>query len=120
MIFCHGRLFCTAWILVSHVNVTATKLVPDEGPQKRMYTVEYVKVIKIPPGLSSLSEEIFTPKHSATCGLQLDVGKEYLLAGKSNDGVLRVISCGQIISDDPEDQSFGIVMEWKNVSEKLL
>ncbi|KHJ75324.1 hypothetical protein OESDEN_25060 [Oesophagostomum dentatum] len=84
-----------------------------------MYTVEHVRVIKIPPGLSSLSEEIFTPKHSATCGLQLDVGKEYLLAGKSNDGVLRVISCGQIISDDPEDQSFGIVMEWKNVSEKL-
>ncbi|KAK6024368.1 hypothetical protein OSTOST_09819, partial [Ostertagia ostertagi] len=70
-------------------------------------------------GNSSLSQTISTPSESAACGVNLDIGKEYLLSGSYDEGVLRTASCGQISPDDPNDNFFGIVMEWKDVSKEF-
>ncbi|EPB68032.1 tissue inhibitor of metalloproteinase [Ancylostoma ceylanicum] len=112
--------YCNAdW--VSHVKVTASKIVQDEMVgERRQYTVKHVKVLKNPPGCSSLPTEVFTSSSSASCGVSLDVGKEYLLSGSYEDKSLSSGSCGQISSDDPNDSFFGIVPEWKDVSEKFL
>ncbi|RCN28837.1 hypothetical protein ANCCAN_25416 [Ancylostoma caninum] len=89
------------------------------GP-RRQYTVKHVRVFKKPPGCSSLPSEVFTSPSSASCGVSLDVGKEYLLSGSYDNKTLSSGSCGQISSDDPNDSFFGIVPEWKDVSANFL
>ncbi|KIH67272.1 tissue inhibitor of metalloproteinase [Ancylostoma duodenale] len=115
-----NEAYCNAdW--VSHVKVIASKTVEDKmvGP-RRQYTVKHIRVLKDPPGCSSLPAEVFTSSSSASCGVSLDVGKEYLLSGGCEDKTLSSGSCGQISSDDPNDNFFGIVPEWKDVSAKFL
>ncbi|VDL63492.1 unnamed protein product [Nippostrongylus brasiliensis] len=87
--------FCNS-DFVSHIKVTAVNKngADSETPPQTVYTVTHVSILKI--------------------------GKEYLIAGSCEDGSLHSGSCGQISPDKPEDSSFGVVMEWKDVSKKFL
>ncbi|WKY10915.1 hypothetical protein Q1695_002903 [Nippostrongylus brasiliensis] len=112
--------FCNS-DFVSHIKVTAVNKngADSETPPQTVYTVTHVSILKKPNG-TQLPNTISTSSSSASCGVTLEIGKEYLIAGSCEDGSLHSGSCGQISPDEPEDSSFGIVMEWKDVSKKFL
>lgn len=86
------------------------------------------------PGyISTVPPLVYTPWNGDTCGLYMEVGKEYLLASKHpcsqnsllnqmheavgtrhHDGSLHVYLCGQVT-----DSGFGGVSEWNQVSPAL-
>ncbi|GMS99424.1 hypothetical protein PENTCL1PPCAC_21599, partial [Pristionchus entomophagus] len=61
------------------------------------YVVNHVTVYKRPANLTTLAHSIYTPPNSAACGVDLGVGKEYLLAGFiASGGNLSTVMCGQV------------------------
>ncbi|KAK5964244.1 Tissue inhibitor of metalloproteinase, partial [Trichostrongylus colubriformis] len=78
-----NEAFCNAdW--VSHVNVTNSSVVSSETePERLLYTVTHVEVLKQPNETSSLPDTITTSTSSASCGVSLEMGKEYLLSGEA-------------------------------------
>ncbi|VDL80119.1 unnamed protein product [Nippostrongylus brasiliensis] len=94
--------FCSS-DFVSHVKVTK-KNDPNTcagGIQNVKYTVQHIKVYRKPSSSYQLSNTIETASNSAACGVNLEVGKEYLLG----DGVLHIGLCGTST-------------EWSNVPKK--
>ncbi|KAK6027602.1 hypothetical protein OSTOST_06366 [Ostertagia ostertagi] len=75
---------------------------------------------KKPKYATQLPTNIYTSSSDAGCGIKLQIGKEYLLAGatRSKDYYF-TFRCGQIIDDSPIALTdFGMPMEWKHVSVK--
>ncbi|KHJ87456.1 tissue inhibitor of metalloproteinase [Oesophagostomum dentatum] len=99
--------FCSS-DFVSHVKVISKKD-PNSSPdgiQDITYTVEHLCVYRKPSTLKQLSNKVVTASNSAACGVELTVGKEYLLGGSADGkGVLRSYLCG-------------IVEEWSTVKDK--
>ncbi|RCN29145.1 hypothetical protein ANCCAN_25100 [Ancylostoma caninum] len=98
-----------------------------------IYAVKHIRIYKKPGYVSTLPPLVYTPSNGATCGLYMEVGKEYLLSGgldsfhdirnnhmqesvgtRQADGTLHVYLCGQVT-----DSGFGGVSEWSNVSTAL-
>ncbi|KAK6017566.1 hypothetical protein OSTOST_16909 [Ostertagia ostertagi] len=67
----------------SHVKVLRLSNPHNDntGIHDVIYTVNHIRVFKKPPRVSTLPPVVFTPSNGATCGLYLQVGKEYLLSG---------------------------------------
>ncbi|KAF8384824.1 cri-2, partial [Pristionchus pacificus] len=114
--------FCQAhW--VSHLKIklrVSKQPVPGDETRKGLnnirYAVEHLEVFKKPSNLTALPNEIFTPSEPPACGLILDVGKEYLLAGRvAPGGTLSTVICGQVRPDDTREELFENVLEWKKV-----
>ncbi|GMT08892.1 hypothetical protein PFISCL1PPCAC_189, partial [Pristionchus fissidentatus] len=114
--------FCNAhW--VSHLKIklrVSKQPVPGDNTRKGLnnirYAVEHLETFKKPANMTKLPEEIFTPSESPACGLILDVGKEYLLAGRvAPGGTLSTVICGQVRPDDRSEELFENVLEWKKV-----
>ncbi|RCN28357.1 hypothetical protein ANCCAN_25899 [Ancylostoma caninum] len=79
-----------------------------------IYAVKHIRIYK-PGYVSTLPPLVYTPSNGATCGLYMEVGKEYLLSGtRQADGTLHVYLCGQVT-----DSGFGGVSKWSNVSTAL-
>ncbi|VDO30890.1 unnamed protein product [Haemonchus placei] len=71
-------------LTVTHVKVIA-KDDPNEdsdGLEDVEYIVEHICVYRKPANVKILPKEISTASNSAACGIELDVGQEYLLGGK--------------------------------------
>uniref|UniRef100_A0A8R1IQV2 NTR domain-containing protein n=1 Tax=Caenorhabditis japonica TaxID=281687 RepID=A0A8R1IQV2_CAEJA len=82
--------------------------------------VRRIDVTRTPANLTTLPNEIFTPSESPACGLKIDAGKEYLLAGRvEGPNALFTVLCGQVLPDDRAAVAFENVLEWKNVPEAL-
>ncbi|PIO55019.1 hypothetical protein TELCIR_23603, partial [Teladorsagia circumcincta] len=66
----------------SHVKVLCLTNPHNDntGMHDVIYTVNHIHVFKKPPRVSTLPPVVFTPSSGATCGLYLQVGKEYLLS----------------------------------------
>uniref|UniRef100_A0A7I4YU54 NTR domain-containing protein n=1 Tax=Haemonchus contortus TaxID=6289 RepID=A0A7I4YU54_HAECO len=117
--------FCAAdW--VSHVKVklrVSKQPMPPGSPRKGLnnhrYAVEHIKVYKKPSDLKTLPAEIYTPSEPPACGLLIDAGKEYLLAGKIHNGTLLTVLCGQVLVDNPAEELYENVLEWKKVPKQL-
>ncbi|VDN27064.1 unnamed protein product [Cylicostephanus goldi] len=106
-----------ASIIVSLVKVTNSAIDESKDPlEQRQYTVKHTEVFKKPSGCNSLPEKIYTSTQSASCGVQLETGKEYLLTGSYDDDNLNIITCGQIASEDYP----GIIMERGDISKNFL
>ncbi|XGW18211.1 hypothetical protein V3C99_002659 [Haemonchus contortus] len=99
--------FCAS-DFVTHVKVIA-KDDPNEdsdGLEDVEYIVEHICVYRKPANVKILPKEISTASNSAACGIELDVGQEYLLGGSADEqGVLHSYLCG-------------LVEEWSTVSAK--
>ncbi|KAK6024388.1 hypothetical protein OSTOST_09800 [Ostertagia ostertagi] len=74
---------------------------------------------KKPSDLKTLPAEIYTPSEPPACGLLIDTGKEYLLAGKIHNGTLLTVLCGQVLVDNPAEELYENVLEWKKVPKQL-
>ncbi|ETN83828.1 hypothetical protein RB195_009479 [Necator americanus] len=99
--------FCSS-DFVSHVKVISKKdpnTSPD-GLQDITYVVQHICVYRKPSKIKKLSNQIVTASNSAACGIELDVGVEYLLGGSVDEkGVVRSFLCG-------------IVEKWSDVPSK--
>ncbi|WKY11710.1 hypothetical protein Q1695_003353 [Nippostrongylus brasiliensis] len=108
--------FCQA-DFVSRVKVTKYQNPHNDntGIHDVIYSVTHIKIYKKPPSVYSLPPVVYTPSNGATCGITLDVGKQYLLSGSHNDdGTLHVYICGQV-----SDDGYGGASLWANVSPAL-
>ncbi|GMS78481.1 hypothetical protein PENTCL1PPCAC_656, partial [Pristionchus entomophagus] len=115
--------FCNAhW--VSHLKIklrVSKQPMPGDDSRKGLnnirYAVEHLEVFKKPDNLTNLPNEIYTPSEPPACGLILDVGKAYLLAGRVAPGgtLLSTVICGQVRPDDTREELFENVLEWKKV-----
>ncbi|KAJ1370127.1 hypothetical protein KIN20_031787 [Parelaphostrongylus tenuis] len=66
---------------VSHVKVISRRNKNDKfALSDVIYEVEHVRVFKKPRSLPRLPSEVYTPS-PRECGLEMEVGEEYLLAG---------------------------------------
>ncbi|EPB71422.1 tissue inhibitor of metalloproteinase [Ancylostoma ceylanicum] len=76
-----NEVFCQAdW--VSRVKVTSF-LNPNNdetGMYDVIYTVNHIRIYKNPTYLLMLPPLVYTPSNGATCGLYMEVGKQYLLS----------------------------------------
>ncbi|CEF62573.1 Netrin domain and Proteinase inhibitor I35, tissue inhibitor of metalloproteinase family and Tissue inhibitor of metalloproteinases-like, OB-fold domain-containing protein [Strongyloides ratti] len=80
-----------------------------------LYHTENNEVFKKPENLTTLPNVIFTPQSGATCGIMgLEVGKEYLLSGSYNKGILQINSCNQMYAEGSSDYG-ATPQEWSNV-----
>ncbi|KJH43225.1 hypothetical protein DICVIV_10761 [Dictyocaulus viviparus] len=71
--------FCGAdW--VAHVKVLKKKISPGGGMSDVGYEFKPLKLFKIPAGAPCPST-VFTSSESSACGIDLELKKEYLLAG---------------------------------------
>ncbi|KAK5977520.1 hypothetical protein GCK32_014421 [Trichostrongylus colubriformis] len=98
--------FCSSEF-VSHVSVTAATEKSSTPPdtQEIVYDVQHIRVYKKPAGTAELPNQVFITFQSASCGVALAVGTEYLLGGEVADsGELRGNSCG-------------LHMEWTSLSD---
>ncbi|CAD6186916.1 unnamed protein product [Caenorhabditis auriculariae] len=118
--------FCKAhW--VSHVKVKARvgkQGLPEGSTRKGLnnlrYHVEHLDVFKKPENMTQLPEEIFTPSETPACGIKIDAGKEYLLAGRvETPSALFTVICGQVLSDNPAENQYENVLQWQNVPQSL-
>ncbi|WKX90685.1 hypothetical protein Q1695_009492 [Nippostrongylus brasiliensis] len=118
--------FCAAdW--VSHVSVklrVSKQPMPPGSPRKGLnnhrYAVKHVKVFKKPAGVAELPAEIYTPSEPPACGLIIDSGHDYLLAGKNYNSTLFTVLCGQVLADNPSEELYENVLEWKKVPQPLI
>ncbi|VDO80056.1 unnamed protein product [Heligmosomoides polygyrus] len=106
---------------------------PRKGLNNHRYAVNHIKVYKPhictwfrcitklqkPADVSELPSEIYTPSEPPACGLIIDAGKEYLLAGKIHNGTLFTVLCGQVLVDNPSEELYENVLEWKKVPKQL-
>ncbi|KAE9549429.1 hypothetical protein FO519_007362 [Halicephalobus sp. NKZ332] len=91
-----------------------------KGLNNIRYTVSFAKVYKSPKELNgTLPREIYTPSEPPACGLLIEAGKEYLLAGRYENGIMTTVLCGQILLDDSTQSKFENVLEWNNVPNSL-
>uniref|UniRef100_A0A1I7XMS5 NTR domain-containing protein n=1 Tax=Heterorhabditis bacteriophora TaxID=37862 RepID=A0A1I7XMS5_HETBA len=111
---------------VSHVKVAlrVTKQPMPVGSSRKglnniRYVVEHMHVYKKPSNISVLPSEIYTPSEPPACGLLIHSGKEYLLAGRIENSSLFTVLCGQVLLDNPSEDLFENVLEWKNVPVNL-
>ncbi|KHJ85618.1 tissue inhibitor of metalloproteinase [Oesophagostomum dentatum] len=98
-------LFCAS-DYVSRVKVISLKN-PNTSPEGILdvtYTVEHICIYR--STVKHLSNKITTPSQNPACGVELAIGKEYLLGGSiDKNGVVRAHLCG-------------IVEEWSTVEDK--
>ncbi|KAJ1351753.1 hypothetical protein KIN20_007887 [Parelaphostrongylus tenuis] len=81
---------------VSHVKVISRRNKNDRfALSDIIYELEHVRVYKKPRSFSTLPSEVYTAAPE-NCGLHMDVGEEYLLAGNFVGRHLRVYQCGQV------------------------
>uniref|UniRef100_A0A1I8A6E0 NTR domain-containing protein n=1 Tax=Steinernema glaseri TaxID=37863 RepID=A0A1I8A6E0_9BILA len=118
--------YCQAhWVSHARILIRQTKQkLPDGSPRKGLnnikYSVKHVDTYKVPKELNgTLPTSVFTPSEAPACGLFLDAGKEYLLAGRFEDGILMTVLCGQILYDNPKQSEFENVLEWEQVPDTL-
>ncbi|KAK0410800.1 hypothetical protein QR680_005328 [Steinernema hermaphroditum] len=118
--------YCQAhWVSHARILIRQTKQkMPDGSPRKGLnnikYSVKHIDTFKVPNELNgTLPTSVFTPSEAPACGLFLDAGKEYLLAGRYEDGILMTVLCGQILYDDPKQSEFENVLEWEQVPDTL-
>ncbi|CAJ0960986.1 unnamed protein product, partial [Mesorhabditis belari] len=86
-----------------------------KGLNNLRYGVEHLQVFKKPSNLSTLPNEIFTPSEPPACGLIVEAGREYLLAGSLNGDALYTVLCGQILPDNKLGETIESRLEWKNI-----
>uniref|UniRef100_A0A7E4UT26 NTR domain-containing protein n=1 Tax=Panagrellus redivivus TaxID=6233 RepID=A0A7E4UT26_PANRE len=114
--------FCKAhWVAHTKIDLRQTKQANPtrKGLNNIRYKVTYGDVFKKPDNISSLPTDIYTPSEPPACGLLLEAGKEYLLAGRIVNGTATTVLCGQILQDDPEAQTYEKVLEWGEVAASL-
>ncbi|WKY10916.1 hypothetical protein Q1695_002904 [Nippostrongylus brasiliensis] len=108
-----NEAFCAAdW--VSHVKVLGKRSAPGDNLNDIVYALRHIRIFK--NSQHYMSPAVFTSSESSACGLQLEVGKQYLLSGSFYDGRFHTSSCGQVVTDDPNDNFSGNLMEWKDVT----
>ncbi|CAJ0582613.1 unnamed protein product, partial [Mesorhabditis spiculigera] len=113
--------YCRAeWVSHLKVKVRVSKQPLPAGSTRKglnnlKYGVEHVHVYKKPANMSQLPDEIFTPSESPACGLIIEAGTEYLLAGSFNGGSLYTVLCGQVLPDNRSEDQFENVLQWKKV-----
>ncbi|CAI4222672.1 unnamed protein product [Auanema sp. JU1783] len=117
--------YCKAdWVSHVKIRLRSTKQPNSSDPNRPglnhiKYDVEHVKVFKKPNDVQTLPTQIFTPSESAACGLILDTGNEYLLAGRMNNGSLTTVICGQVLPEQPVENASGVVLQWSQVPKDL-
>ncbi|VDD86533.1 unnamed protein product [Enterobius vermicularis] len=109
-------------VLVTHAHVehgtaaNKTEVEPPLPVDYYRYTVKHVEIFKAPMEYNgTLSTAVYTPVDSSACGVQLEVGKDYLLSGAVNNGKLMTNICNQL----REPSYTGVTMEWSAVSDDL-
>ncbi|PAV69533.1 hypothetical protein WR25_12000 [Diploscapter pachys] len=66
--------------------------------------------------MTELPNEIYTPSERPACGLVIEAGKEYLLAGRIESGVPFTVLCGQVLPDDSGATEYENVLEWQKAT----
>jgi hypothetical protein len=89
------------------------------------YQVRHNNVFKAPMPVGSspnathqLPTVVISPAYEPACGIQLEAGRDYLLAGQlSGDkgGPLMTFLCGQVLLESKEESQKHDVLEWKEV-----
>ncbi|KIH63225.1 tissue inhibitor of metalloproteinase [Ancylostoma duodenale] len=75
--------FCEAdWVSRVKVNCFHNPHNDETGMYDVIYTVKHIRIYKKPAHVSTLPPLVYTPSNGATCGLYMEVGKEYLLSGR--------------------------------------
>ncbi|PIO68423.1 hypothetical protein TELCIR_09789 [Teladorsagia circumcincta] len=106
---------------VSHVNVLDKETIQGGDPLNDIrYTLKHMEVFKAPNGTDCLAPVVLTSSESSACGISLGNGSEYLLSGSFYNGLFHTSTCGQIVTDDPNDNYSGGLMEWDDVSANFL
>ncbi|KAK6740121.1 hypothetical protein RB195_008537 [Necator americanus] len=88
--------FCAS-DFVSRVKVISKKdpNAYSKGFQDVIYTVHHIHVYRKPSKTAKLPNEIYTASNSAACGIELEIGKEYLIGGSVDEqGKLHSYLCG--------------------------
>ncbi|GMT22554.1 hypothetical protein PFISCL1PPCAC_13851, partial [Pristionchus fissidentatus] len=106
--------FCRAgW--VSRVRVGQSITVQIEGGfDGRQFGVEHVEVFKNSNNETALPNIVHTSSSSASCGISLDVGEEYLLSGSTTPLVTFLRLLLKIRPEDSPDDA-GLIVEWSKV-----
>ncbi|CAJ0589896.1 unnamed protein product [Cylicocyclus nassatus] len=118
--------FCAAnWVSHVRIKLRISKQPMPPGTGRKglnniRYAVIHEKVFKRPSGVANLPAEIYTPSEPPACGLIIDAGKEYLLAGRMLNGTLHTVLCGQVLADNPSEELYENVLEWKKVPRQLI
>ncbi|VDL75640.1 unnamed protein product [Nippostrongylus brasiliensis] len=77
----------TKYELLSHVKVLGKRPAPGDNLNDVVYALRHIEIFKNPQ--NCMSPAVFNSSESSVCGLQLEVGKPYLLSGpcdRSADG----------------------------------
>ncbi|KAJ1357820.1 hypothetical protein KIN20_016067 [Parelaphostrongylus tenuis] len=99
---------------VSHVKVISRRSNNDNVYESDIiYDFEHVEIYKKPLNFSTLPSVVYAPSPH-DCGLQMEVGEEYLLAGNREGHQIRVFLCGQVY----DGFSFG-APQWDSVSQEI-
>ncbi|VDD86534.1 unnamed protein product [Enterobius vermicularis] len=116
------KAFCRAdW--VCHVHIDRGSSLSDVKKRLRpptdyfRYDVKHIEIFKVFLNLKlfDLPTAVYTFKEASACGIQLRIGKDYLLSGTVNEGNLMTGICSQLL----EPSHTGVIMEWSAVSDNL-
>uniref|UniRef100_A0A1I8BDL6 NTR domain-containing protein n=1 Tax=Meloidogyne hapla TaxID=6305 RepID=A0A1I8BDL6_MELHA len=90
------------------------------------YKVKYEQMFKIScemkvteQNLVVLPVNIYTSSDDSACGIQLEIGHDYLLSGKYINGTMQTSLCGQILLEDLKESRKHDILEWTEVPDKL-
>ncbi|KAI6212699.1 hypothetical protein M3Y94_00058800 [Aphelenchoides besseyi] len=86
------------------------------------YTADYIDPIFKPANEVHIfvPVPITTPASSAACGVdQLEIGKDYLIAGTRNSSTIRISSCSGMPPADNEFSSPPGALPWESVNAEL-
>ncbi|VDP10953.1 unnamed protein product [Heligmosomoides polygyrus] len=94
----------------------------DGNPfRDNVYRVQHREVFKSPIKEDALPSNINSPSTEAACGVHLEIGRQYLLAGSHiSNGTYSTFRCGQIVEDGGNNSTdFGMPTEWDQVPEQM-
>ncbi|KAE9419493.1 hypothetical protein Angca_004326 [Angiostrongylus cantonensis] len=118
--------FCAAeWVSRLKVRIRVSKQPMPPGSLRKglnniRYAVKHLKIYKKPSSMTAtLPTDIYTPSEPAACGLIIEAGREYLLAGRIHNNTLYTVLCGQVLIDNPSEELYENVLEWRKVPNQL-
>ncbi|KAI1719546.1 tissue inhibitor of metalloproteinase domain-containing protein [Ditylenchus destructor] len=109
-------------ILVAHTRIDSCEASSNFSVGEQLhYKVTHIEVFKLPSELNTtdLPKDIYSAENEGLCGINLEPGHEYLLAGNFyRDGTLGTSLCGQIVIPDVKRNNSAI-FEWREVPKSL-
>nr|CAD2182626.1 unnamed protein product [Meloidogyne enterolobii] len=124
--YCLADWVARVLVLKRQEGVKMPGSIDQQTKENVRYKVKYEQMFKISSemtvteqSLVVLPVNIYTSLHDSACGIQLELGHDYLLSGKYVNGTMQTSLCGQILLEDLKESRKHDILEWTEVPDKL-